>query len=206
MPLDPRHLARFKADCTALAPPDIYQRYVAGEQCAGLTEVDVGALRGRIAERFGIDRAGITIVGSAKLGFTITHKRAWKHIPARPMFSPFSENSDVDVAIVSDALFDDIWKRCFRFWQESGYGDDYWQEGPNFRDYLFRGWMRPDKLPSEGNFTYRNEWFDFFRRLTSERAAGDYKITAGLYREAYFLESYQQSAIRRCAAKVRAGA
>ncbi len=62
--------------------------------------------------------------------------------------------------------------------------------------------MRPDHLPSEGGFTYRSEWFDFFRQLTSERVAGDYKVTAGLYREIYFLRAYQQIAIAACRARV----
>lgn len=204
MPLTPEHLLRFKADLLALPTSDLYRRYVAAEECVGLTDVDTLALRDRIADQFGIGREGVVIVGSAKLGFTVTHKPARGGGPARPMFSPFSENSDVDVAIVSDALFDDIWKRCFRFWQESGYGDGYWRSGSNFRDYLFRGWMRPDKLPSEGGFTYRSEWFDFFRTLTGDRAAGDYKVTAGLYREEYFLEAYQHVALQRCASLTRA--
>ena len=55
--------------------------------------------------------------------------------------------------------------------------------------------MRPDHLPSEGNFTYKESWFDLFRELTSNRAAGGYSVTAGLYREPYFLKSYQEIAI-----------
>ncbi|MDR6294608.1 hypothetical protein E9232_007163 [Inquilinus ginsengisoli] len=213
MPVDSAYLARFKSDLASLSPSDMFKRYVLPDRCMGVTDIDERSLRERIGANFGIDRKNIVIVGSAKLGFTLKHKSAKRKSVSqededededRPAFSPFSGNSDVDVAIVSDVLFDDIWKRCFEFWHGSGYGGiaDFWPQGKNFRDYIFRGWMRPDKLPSQGRFTYRVEWFDFFRKLTSDRAAGDYKVTAGLYREEYFLEAYQTIAINECKARV----
>jgi hypothetical protein len=193
MEIDPDYIARFKADLLLLSPDDVFSRYILPAPCKGASDIDERALRERIAKNFAIDVERVIIVGSAKLGFTLRHKRAFDRRNERPPFSPFCQNSDVDVAIVSDALFDSIWKKCFEFWHGSGYGNatNYWPGGAHFRDYIFRGWMRPDHLPSEGDFTYKTEWFDFFRRLTSDRAAGDYKVTAGLYRELYFLKMYQ---------------
>lgn len=205
MPLDEEYLARFKSDLQQLTAGEMFDRYVTPDECRGPTDVDHNALRGRIAERFQVDVPSVVIVGSAKVGFTLRHKKAKGDQPARPMFSPFYEGSDVDVAIVSNRIFDEIWKDCLQFWHSSGYSDDYgyWRgRGIDFRAYHFRGWMRPDKLPSGGRFTYRNEWFDFFMRLTSERAAGDYPITAGVYREDYFLRTYQQIALEQCKARV----
>jgi hypothetical protein len=126
--------------------------------------------------------------------FTLVHKEAKSLTEEdRPPFSPFADSSDVDVAIISDRLFDEMWKRCFQFWHLSGYSKaaNYWPRGKNFRDYIFRGWMRPDCLPTEASIELRNEWFEFFRQMTNERFAGDYPIKAGLYRERYFLERYQ---------------
>lgn len=204
MALDPEYLNRFKGDLMALTPAEVFGRYIAPDPCYGLSGVDERSLRERIAAHFGIGIAGIKIVGSAKLGFTLRHKSGRDGEPDRPMFSPFADTSDVDIAIISDAIFDTVWKRCFEFWQNSGYDDGYWRSGRDFRNYFFRGWMRPDKLPSEGSFTYKRDWFDFFRRLTNDRAAGDYKITAGLYREGYFLESYQHIALSECRNRMRA--
>ena len=207
MPAEPAHIERFKADLQSLAVADIFDRYIAAERCEGLVGIDHLALRQRIANHFGLEVEEVVIVGSAKLGFTLMDKpRRDSDEGDRPAFSPFSDASDVDVAIVSDRLFDDIWKQCFDFWHTSGYGNDlnYWPTGRKFRDYIFRGWMRPDKLPSEGGFRYKNEWFEFFRRLTSERGAGDYRISAGLYREAYFLRTYQQAALAKCRARLGA--
>jgi hypothetical protein len=195
------HLEQFKADLQALPSAEIFRRYIAVDACRGLVDVDERELRAKIAHRFEVQLDEVLIVGSAKLGFTLRAKKIKGDEPSvRPAFSPFSYNSDVDIAIVSSDLFDNFWKRCFEFWQSSGYryAGDYWPQGRNFRDYIFRGWMRPDHLPSEGSFTYRREWFNFFRKLTSEGAAGDYKISAGVYRETYFLEAYQRAAIEQC--------
>ena len=200
MALDSTYLAAFKADLLSLTAEEVFARYIAPNQCHGMTDVDEGSLRGQIAEHFCIPPQNVLIVGSAKLGFTLRHKPPRGDEGERLPFAEFNAGSDVDVAIVSDHLFDDIWKACFSFWHTSGYANAgaYWPTGKHFRDYFFRGWMRPDHLPSEGSFRYKNEWFDYFRRLTSARAAGDYKITAGLYRESYFLEAYQTIAINQC--------
>lgn len=204
MPLDEEHLAKFKADLSQLSTGEMYERYVATEACMGLVDVDHVGLRGKIADRFQVATASVVIVGSAKLGFTLVKKKAREDQLERPIFSPFFEGSDVDVAIVSDRLFDDIWRDLLRFWHSSGYSDEYgyWRGGTQFRSYHFRGWMRPDKLPAGGIYTYRNDWFDFFMRLTSDRAAGDYPIKAGVYREEFFLRTYQQIALEGCKAGV----
>lgn len=206
MPIDPEHLARFKADLAALTVDQVYRRYVLPDACKGLTEVDELKLRLKIADKFDIDVSKVIIVGSAKLGFTLRPKRKTESTEERPAFSPFSENSDIDIAVVSDVLFDYVWKQCLEFWHTSGYANSksYWIEGQKFRDYFFRGWMRPDKLPSQGEYSYKRDWFDFFRRqLTSERAAGDFTINAGVYREPFFLETYQKIAINECCTQVK---
>lgn len=202
MPVDAAYIEAFKNDLTTLSASEMFGRYVLTDECQGLEGIDHAALRLSIAKYFSVELNSIVIVGSAKLGFTLVDKPGDETRAARPSFSLFSDDSDVDIAIVSDTLFDSVWKRCFEFWHSSGYAaaKGYWPRGKNFRDYIFRGWMRPDHLPSEGAFNYRNEWFDYFRKLTSDRAAGDYKVTAGLYRETYFLEAYQRRAIEQCRA------
>jgi hypothetical protein len=131
MPIDLDHLSRFKADLASLSLGEVYARYILSDACMGMIGVDERHLRDRIATRFSIDLKNIIIVGSAKVGFTLRHKPASENAEERPAFSPFSQNSDVDVAIVSDALFDNIWKRSFEFWHTSGYGraNSYWPRG-----------------------------------------------------------------------------
>ena len=207
MPVDDSYLEQFKTDLRTRSSGEVYSRYIAPDTCKGLQGVDEAKLRKRISDRFDIGMTSVLIVGSAKLGFTLVDKTARDPDgQPRPRYSRFSEGSDVDVAIVSEVLFDAIWKDCLKLWHTSGYRNsmEYWPRGKQFRDYIFRGWMRPDKLPSEVRFPYKDEWFDFFRGLASDRAAGDYKVTAGLYRESYFLETYQQVALDECRASLGA--
>ena len=164
----------------------------------GIMDLAQLALRQRVADHFKVAVENVIIVGSAKIGFTMRPKKG------RPIYSAFRPESDVDIAIVSDVLFDRAWKECLRFWHGSGYQENfgYWSDrGRDFRSYHFRGWMGPDKLPSGGDLTYANEWFEFFRRLVSERAAGDSLISAGVYRERHFLEMYQRINIEACRAR-----
>jgi hypothetical protein len=60
----------------------------------------MGILRQHIASRLKVSEDAITIVGSAKLGFSAspdTFARA------------FTQESDIDVIVVSSALFDSVW-------------------------------------------------------------------------------------------------
>lgn len=188
----------FQADLLAISPSQVYEKYVAVESCAGMGDSPLLGLRNQIAERFQIEASSVVIVGSAKLGFTLKSH-------SRPRYSAFSYDSDVDVAIVSDIAFDQVWKASLDYWHRSGYAKSagLWRNGDKFRNYIFRGWMRPDMLPSSGAYKYRDEWFDFFQQLTSDRAAGDFKITAGLYREEHFLRTYQTILIEQCAQELR---
>ncbi|TAY90229.1 hypothetical protein [Rhizobium leguminosarum] len=198
--VDAAYIEGFKTDLLSLSSHEIYAKYIEIDQCRGFETLNDGTLRQIVADHFGISLAEVIIVGSAKLGFTLRPKRARDSDEEdRPRFSPFSDRSDVDVAIVSPTVFDAVWEQTFTFWHSSGYlQGNYWPKGGDFRQYIFRGWMRPDMLPSEGTFTYKNHWFDFFRSLTNLRAAGDFKISAGLYRNMHFLEHYQHIAIDDC--------
>ena len=53
--------------------------------------------REQVADRFHVGYQDVCIVGSAKLGFSPSPKKFGKH---------FAEESDVDVVIISDELFD----------------------------------------------------------------------------------------------------
>jgi hypothetical protein len=58
--------------------------------------------------------------------------------------------------------------------------------------------MRPDKLPPAASFRRAQEWWEFFRSMTSSGAFGPYKITGALYKSWHFLESYQQKCVIDC--------
>lgn len=105
----------------------------------------------------------------------------------------FGNESDIDVALVSSALFDKFWEQVFRY----KYEGSYWPEYDQFVDYFFRGWMRPDKLPRSPMFPLREDWWSFFKAITNSGKYGDFKISGGLYKSYFFLENYQTICIQQ---------
>ena len=122
------------------------------------------------------------------MGFTTTAKKD------RPIFSPFGDKSDIDIAIISSELFVHFWRRTSEFAAD----DLEWKHAGDFRRYLQRGWIRPDKLPVGEDFTERLEWFEFFQGLTASGEFGGYKITAGIYHDERFWEQYACKALGQC--------
>jgi hypothetical protein len=178
-------LKTFRAELPRRDVPDLVQRHITYGDCFTLSATSYIDLKARIAHNFGIHTSEVLVVGSAKLGFSIVPEKRYR---------PFGESSDIDVALCSNELFDAIWKDVFDYWARP----EFWPGLDDFRRYLFRGWMRPDKLPPEKSFTRSQEWWEFFRKLTMEGTFGPYKIRGALYKSWYFLEKYQQKCVSDC--------
>ena len=142
-------------------------------------------LRSEVAEHFQLHPNEVLVVGSAKLGFSIAPHKRYRH---------FGDESDIDVVLVSPSLFDEIWAATFSYWRDGG----YWEKKSDFKDYLFRGWIRPDKLPPASTFAMCSDWWEFFLALTNSGNYGHYKIAGALYRSWYYLESYQEICVKSC--------
>jgi predicted nucleotidyltransferase len=174
----------FRADLKLLAVRDIVNKHVLTGTCCMLADDQYVELRGVVAEKFGLQTAEVIVVGSSKLGFSISPAKRYRH---------FGEESDIDVAIVSDRLFSEIWQDVHQFHENGG----YWDIGP-FRKYLFQGWIRPDKLPPVHTFAQAKEWWKFFKEVTQTNRFGPYKVKAGLYKSWYYLEAYQTKSVTAC--------
>lgn len=186
---------RFKADIRQHDNTAIVDRYYYSGTGVILTSTQEAELRRKISDHFRISIRDVLIVGSAKLGFTVTNK------PARPRLSPFSDTSDIDVALISPSLFVRYWEDTFAYWLDK----DDWNHAGKFRNYMFRGWLRPDKLPASPDFPRSGEWFEFFRSLQASGRYGGYKIAAGIYFNEMFWENYVGSAISDCRRFVEEG-
>ena len=138
-----------------------------------------------VAANFGIHPSEVYMVGSGKMGFSIKPSRR---------YGCFGDSSDIDLAIVSKDLFERAWIEVHNYSENSG----WWDKRDEFKNYFFHGWIRPDKFPSNINFTYSNSWWEFFRSLTESESFGRYKIKAGIYYSMSFLESYQSICIKQC--------
>lgn len=157
------------------------QRVVFGA-CRELADDVHGLLREAVAEEFHIHPNHVIVVGSTKLGYSIS--------PAKP-FKPFDSESDLDLAVVDGQLFDQYWEEMHRLRKAAV----PWPEFGDFRRYHFNGWMRPDKLPVA---EIRNNWFDFFAGLQRSGIGGGLPLRAGLYKSWYFLEAYQAVGAKAC--------
>jgi hypothetical protein len=141
--------------------------------------------RKRIAEQFDISFHEVYITGSAKLGFSPFKK------------TNFSYESDVDVAIVSHKLFEEIMEHIRQYQMQlrnSRLAVSSYEIGKyhTFLEYGAIGWMRPDHLPH--SFTVKelkDNWFDFFSSISYGKSeVGNYKVNAGVFKTYKHLERY----------------
>jgi hypothetical protein len=145
--------------------------------------------RQTIAEKFEVGFQEVFIVGSAKLGFSYIKG------------TEFSYDSDIDVVIVNERLFEQYYLHICEY----QYSLDKFRNTPTTRDlsmyhkflqYLVKGWMRPDLLPISFQETLKSEWFDFFQGISNGKSTvGNYKVSCGLFKNYNYLEKYHLNGI-----------
>ena len=179
----------------------IVQKYLCNGYSPILDEETIFLIKYKIASEFDIHPNEIFLTGSAQLGFSI----APKNIALHKKFIEFNCSSDIDIAIISNNLFERYWSELldFNIHTESRTEEDqkiYYK----FLEYLFRGWIRPDKFPFK--FEGKNDWFDFFRALTIEfNKIGNHKIAAGIYKSFDTFELYNIENINRIRKQIKEG-
>ncbi|MFT6909246.1 MAG: hypothetical protein ACJAS1_005962 [Oleiphilaceae bacterium] len=150
--------------------------------------------RKRVAQNFGISFNDIYITGSAKLGFS-PHKK-----------TTFSLDSDIDVAIVSQELFDKIME-SIRVYQmrlrdsRISVTQSEIKKYHKFLEYGAIGWMRPDHLPISFRVReLKGNWFKFFDSISYGKSeVGNYKVNAGVFKTYRHLEQYTFSGMESLA-------
>ena len=175
----------FKEELRTLQSSEIVQKRIIFGDCLMLDKSTYHLLKTKVAEQFSIHPNEVLVVGSAKSGFSIAPRKRYRH---------FGDTSDIDVVIVSSSLFDSFWKSVYHLWNEK----IFWESENDFKKYLFQGWIRPDKLPISKKFTLTDEWWEFFRKLTSSGEFGPYKINGAIYKDWDFLQGYQKYAVQNC--------
>ena len=176
----------FKSDLAKLPPLEIARRYIIFGDCAVIPSGTYFELRSIISQKYNIHPNDVLVVGSAKLGFSIAPSKRYRE---------FCDTSDLDVVIISPKLFASVWQDLHRYFEKGG----YWENKSEFTQYLFRGWIRPDKLPPDQHFPFARDWWSFFNSLSASRRFSNNRVTGAIYQNWYFLESYQTIAISQCA-------
>ncbi|MBJ2250529.1 hypothetical protein JFT59_04830 [Pseudomonas sp. MF6784] len=138
-----------------------------------------------ITSQFEISFHEVYITGSGKLGFS-PHKG-----------TNFDYDSDIDVAIISSQLFDNIMGKISEYQMQIRKNRRVIRESElsmyhEFLEYSAMGWIRPDKLPISFQMNVlKNAWFRFFESISYNKSpVGNYKVAAGVFRTYNHLETY----------------
>lgn len=152
---------------------------------------DFYEFRKRIANKFLIPFHEIYITGSAKLGFS-PFKRKY-----------FDYDSDIDVAIVSPRLFEQLMSNIAEYQMMIRKNRAVVRVAEiemyhSFLEYVALGWIRPDKLPVSFQMgAIKDDWFEFFRGISDGKSeVGNYRVNAGVFKSYQHLENYTLSGMK----------
>lgn len=144
-----------------------------------------------IADNFKINYTDVNIVGSSRFGFS----------PYK--FTDFTYESDIDVAICNEKLFDSFFDLISDYTYKIRYREillrhDQYLKYVKFIKYFTTGWMRPDLLPSNSNEfrEIQEKWDSFFLTISYGKSqVGNYKVKGGLFKNQAYAEKYYKSSI-----------
>jgi hypothetical protein len=176
---------KFKSDLNGLTNLQMVQKYITYGDCLPYNLEDFFSLKLEIATNLQIHPSNVFMVGSAKIGFSIKPDN---------FFRSFNLNSDIDIAIVDNTLFDSVWEAAYAYSESKA----DWPTKDVFIDYLFLGWIRVEKLPRTDSFRETNHIWDYFHKLTRSQKYGPFAIKAAIFKSLYFIENYQSKSIENC--------
>ncbi|MDQ3914533.1 MAG: hypothetical protein M3323_04255 [Actinomycetota bacterium] len=158
--------------------------------------------------RLGIETDRLCVVGSARVGFAVSPDSFPR---------PFHPRSDLDVAIVSEELFDAAWLALVKWGHPRRFtlpaGEAEWMK--DRQKEIFWGWLRPDVLQFKGlRFPQdlrplrdvRARWFETFQSVGVSFPGTDLarrEVTGRLYRSWDHLIRYQAEGLRRLRYELR---
>ncbi len=148
--------------------------------------------RKKISNQFNIAFYEIYVTGSAKLGFSPFKQKN------------FDYDSDIDVAIVSPQLYEQMLEPIYEYQMElrkarKSVSVSELDKYHSFLEYTAIGWIRPDKLPLSFDIgTLKQAWFDFFKSISYGKSeVGNYKVSAGLFKSYSHFEKYTISTLKQ---------
>jgi hypothetical protein len=122
----------------------------------GIVGDAIGGQRRRLLAHLGISNTAVTLVGSARIGFSLDPSQFGK---------PFSRSSDLDFAIVDSALFDQAWLELIGLGPRFARLNNDEQEAviQHRQNNVYWGYIEPDMLPT--CISCYKAWFPLFAGL-----------------------------------------
>ena len=132
------------------------------------------------------------VVGSAKLGFAILEKKARGGTGPKPAYRSYTPGeSDIDVAVISPAIYTRIWLDLARF----GATQIYFPWQSKLAPYMLQGWLRPDKFPPDAPQRCI-DWNAMVHDVSRMQPFRYKHLRCGLFHSKHFLHIYQQRGVR----------
>jgi hypothetical protein len=181
-------IALFQSDLRDLDIFKVIRKHITTGPSAVFTDDAYYELRNEVADHFRLHPSAVVLVGSGRTGFSLSPNKRYR---------PFSDSSDVDIAIISRQAFDSYWDLVFEHWR----ADRYWAQTIRYRKFLrelFKGWLWPRHLPPPTHFEEARKWAEFEDRLGKRRFRGIRSVGARLYRSWHRLEAYQSIHVADC--------
>jgi hypothetical protein len=187
-------VSEFRGLCKTTSPEEIVDEILLADDAAHVSTELRQHIRESLASTFGVADSAVNmwIVGSAKLGFSLTERR--KDGVVFPRYRPFGPLSDIDTAVVSPEIFRLIWDELSSFAHEQPWMP--WNSGP-LGDYMVCGWLRPDHFPRR-RLRRCDDWWDRFRQLSADLRFSRRKVRGGLFHSLDDLRRYQRRAVVEC--------
>lgn len=136
--------------------------------------------RDEICDYLTIHPQNFCIVGSAKTGFSLNTDKTKNRFG-----KGFDESSDIDIVLVSEELFQNLWIELLDYQKTSILKFDFNKKKKfsELQHIFFWGLIRFDKLTNE--FPFAKDWWEFFNKLSINKVYGPRRIRAGLYKSWY---------------------
>jgi hypothetical protein len=163
-------------------------------------------LRSHLCDNLGIRRKeNVEVVGSARVGFCLDPDSFGRG---------FSEKSDIDVVVVDEKLFDEMWKILLNWNYPKRFrliGNDHKWAKERMED-LYWGWFRPDKIRYAGlSFPDALKplrdisalWFNAFKSISQVKGFASLEVSGRLYRTWEHVIMYHVDGLRKIRESVK---
>lgn len=159
----------------------------------------LATLRRHLSKELALVETNVVIVGSAQVGFSLSPDS---------FFTPFSPDSDIDVLVVDEKLFDTIWSAMLRWHYPRRRWLDHsdWNWAKSRQKELYWGWFTPDKIRFSGLSLpemlkpvrdLSTTWFNAFRSLSRYREFSRRDVSGRLYRTWEHARMYHEDGLRQ---------